>query len=143
MKFATISPDTSTIEIADYPDLQAAEIAAGLTPHAVDHGTVGRPVVGRGGVCIVVDERGLLGEPHYFSIHGSLYNGAAVLYAYDAAGETVDIEPYQIPLALWHGSVENVEKAISDGSVIRPQATVADKVIWSWTGAIDPTRHQS
>lgn len=128
MLFATLNPDTHSIEIADYAELHDAVRAAGLDPYQTDHGIVAP------GLGIVVFEWSLFAEPHYYAINGSLFNGAAALYAFGIKGETLDIRADFIPYVKWLGRVEKVEEAIKFGKVKRPQTTINGEVVWSWDG---------
>lgn len=139
MKFGWVNPEKKEIAMIEADSLLAALKIAGLDPFAVDHGTIHNPNYRVG---IVVYEHGLDSdlEDGYWTTGFQLYNGSAILYAYNAEGETVDISKEMLP-SIWHlGSPENVERAIRDGKVIRPQsAMIVDSkkdVFWEWRAPV-------
>lgn len=96
MKFLLIDAKAKTAKVEDYKELSDAKTALGLDK--VDHGVLAR------GLGYVVDEFGLFkpaDEQHYFSIGLLLIAGNCVMYAYNRAGETEDIDE--------KGIVENIE----------------------------------
>jgi hypothetical protein len=68
----------------------------------------------------------------YFVLVGQLYSGDAVLYAYDEAGETIDMPEADIE-PLWIPNKAAVEFAIGAGLVARPQSSVGGVVTWRWS----------
>jgi hypothetical protein len=69
-------------------------------------------------------------DGHYFSIAGRLYEGPAVIYAFDPQGETVDCP--RKPAVLFFRSGYEVEDAIRSGQIKRPVNAVNDVVTWRW-----------
>ena len=132
MKFVIINPQTTRVTVVDTKDLNEAKIAAGLDPDQVDHGTIFHDFR-YGGVEIVVYEFGLYlprDVARYFAIGRSLYVGPAVLYAFDAAGETIDMaEP---PPISFFPDADAVERAIEARAIIRPIMAINDEVVWRW-----------
>jgi hypothetical protein len=131
MKYGRIMPETKTFDIIEADDFQEAKRMCGLDPNQVDHGLVWRGP--EGGVSIVVYEYGLF-EPartDYFVLERHLYVGSALLYQHDRGGETVD---YDGPTAgvRWLNSPAEVEQAIKDDLVVRPENWLNDKLVWSW-----------
>ena len=106
---------------------------AGLTPGKVDHGRVWlRPDMGVG---IVVGETSLT-DPvdtyKYFSLDGNLFAGPAVCYAYDSAGETIDMCLHDLPPITHYLNSRAVMKSIQRGEVIQPVLAVGEDVLWRW-----------
>jgi hypothetical protein len=66
----------------------------------------------------------------YFSIYGHLFAGNAVLYAFTAAGETIDVK--QLPSVMFYRDMAEVERAIGADAVKRPQMAYNDTVYWRW-----------
>jgi hypothetical protein len=129
MKFGIIDPRACTFTVRDFADVDAAELAAGLTPGAVDHGTVARRVG------IIVSEYGLYEHPaaqHYFSIDRRLYAGPAVLYQTDSRGVTIDLEFGGRWFGTWYANADAIEEAIAAGKIDRPQVGIGDAVVWRW-----------
>lgn len=127
MKYGVIRPAAKQAEIVELKDMKAAQIAAGLIPLEVDHGSIGRHLG------IVVFEYGLFTPPdkqHYFNLAGKLYAGPAVLYAVDGAGETIDLE--KIPPIEFYADWQEVESAIRVGKIERPIMAIDDRIIWQW-----------
>ena len=139
MKFGWVNPEAKDIKIIDAKTIQDALRIAGLDPFAVDHGTIHNSNYRVG---IVVYEHGLDSdlEDGYWTTSFQLYNGNAILYGYDAQGETVDIIRESLPEIRHLGSPENVEKAIREGIVIRPiSAMIVDgkkEVFWEWRAPV-------
>jgi hypothetical protein len=132
MKFVTIDPRTTKVSFVDAANLNEAKIAVGLDPDQVDHGTIWHDFR-YGGISIVVYEFGLYlprDTDRYFAIGRSLYVGPAVLYGFDAAGETVDlVEP---PPVSFFPNADAVERAIEAGQIIRPVMAINGEVLWKW-----------
>lgn len=114
--------------------LTDAKEAAGLKPFEVDHGTITQQWY------IIVDEYGLLkGKSYeYFRFGRQLFNGSAVLYHTDEAGETIDVGMAVITHlnncrdVEWFDNLHQVEEAIADGRLERPQTSINGEVVWSW-----------
>jgi hypothetical protein len=132
MKFGIIDPQTTRVEFVDAADLNKAKIAAGLDPDRVDHGIVWRDFQ-IGGTSIVVYEFGLYlprDRARYFAIGRSLFAGPAVLYGFDAAGETVDLR--ELPAVFFFRDADEVERAIGTGQIGRPVMSMNDQILWRW-----------
>jgi hypothetical protein len=72
----------------------------------------------------------LVDKQRYFSIGRTLYAGSIVLYAFNEAGEDVDLE--DMPPVVFYNNAEQVEKAIAANVIDRPMMK-ADKVqLWAW-----------
>ena len=54
-----------------------------------------------------------------------------MLYAYNEAGETIDM-PMDPPPVMFFKSHREVEAAIQRGEVRRPETAINDQVIWRW-----------
>lgn len=140
--FAIITPKTRTIRNFEAKDYFAAVEAAGLTVGKLDFGSVAQWHDGSS-LSILVYEFSLLDSTYpnqYFVLENQLYNGPAVLYKSDSEGETTDL-PTGLAEHLsseecthfrWLGTIENVEKAIADKIVRRPQSAVNGTVVWKW-----------
>jgi hypothetical protein len=105
---------------------------AGLETLHVDHGTVAHDA-DSGGIAIIVFETGLYSDPAiipYFTIGGRLYAGNAVLYGYDAAGETIDLS--SIPPIKFYSNKQEIETDIDAGLVTRPMISIGNHVVWRW-----------
>lgn len=135
MNFIIIDPLAKTVINLDAPTLNNVLLAAGLTPGEVDHSSIG-PILG-----IVVYEYGLINPKinKYFAIGQQVFNGYAVIYGINMSTGTIIDVPYGIhdvihnhPTFHWLDGIDEVEKAIAEGKVNRPQTTVNGKVIWSW-----------
>lgn len=141
--YAIIRPTTKTVEFKKFPNYKAAIGFAGLNPGEVDFGTLARGSYYD--LTIIVYEFGLM-KPHepdsYFAINKNLFNGTAVVYASDPEGEIMDIplvltkiENGQSHLAAhitWLGTVDEVEKVIQSGRIIRPQSSINGEILWEW-----------
>jgi hypothetical protein len=136
MKFLLIDPEKRRLHVGDFPDLNDAKVAAGLKPHEVDHSGVARRLT------IVVYEYSMFvppAEQFYFSAGLKLFGGPAVIYQTNEVGETVDFDTV-ISTAVfpnpgwlrWYRNLNEIEAAISGGTVKRPQNMVNEDVIWSW-----------
>jgi hypothetical protein len=129
MKFVIVDPWKHEVRRVNARDANEAEVMAGLQPGQVDFGEAA-PNVG-----IIVFEFGLLEPPaeqRYFTVGswGGLYAGAAVLYAFDDDGETVDLD--EPPPVRFLDTREEVEAAIAAGTVRRPYTSVNGVVLWEW-----------
>lgn len=136
MKFLLIDPKARRVHVEWFPDLHFAELEAGLEPNEVDHGAVAR------NLSIVVYQFSLFvppAEQFYFSVGASLFGGSAVMYQTDAAGETVDFNT-TISTAMfpnpgwlrWYRNLDEIEAAISGGTVKRPCTMLNDTPVWTW-----------
>jgi len=132
MMFATVEPHLCQARIVGFKSLFAAERAIGLEPNKIDFAIVSRDR--DRGIGIIVFEYGLFVPPHqqaYFAIEQRLYAGNALLYAFNQVGETIDFEP-PLPFIDFFNGALDVEQAIHDGRIVRPQMLLNGKVIWSW-----------
>jgi hypothetical protein len=124
--------------MANYADYKEAVRAVGLEPNQLDHGTIGRARSGQG-FGIWVYELGLR-QPKvdkYFALGRQLFNGSAVIYAFDAEGETSNVtkpfaEHLQSHHISWYDSIEVIEHAIGLGLIDRPQSAINGEVFWEW-----------
>jgi hypothetical protein len=120
------------VEFVEATSPDDAKKIAGLDPLKTDHGVVWRDYR-VGGIAIVVYEFGLFiprDQQRYFAIRDQLYAGAAILYGFDAAGETVDLR--ELPAVYFFGSAEEVERAIVGRQINRPILAVNNEVLWRW-----------
>jgi hypothetical protein len=133
MKFAIVDPHIKRFAIVDVDSKkQNVKAVAGLGD--VDFGVVARTPDG-GGIGIMVGEHGLFvppAEQSYFEIAGKLYAGAAVLYAFDDAGITIDVGA--LPAVRFFENADDVEAAIAIGQIERPRMAINNVPIWSWPG---------
>jgi hypothetical protein len=131
MNFIAIDPRSAKVELVSADELTEVYEQVGLKPNEVDHGVLYR--FGNGeSLNIVVYEAGLfLGDQgRYFSIGNHLYEGGAVVYAADEAGETVSAN--HKPPVMFYRDVREVEYAIETGEVARPQRAFGEEVTWMW-----------
>lgn len=132
MRFIIVDAHKCEIREANASDLTDTYPEAGLERGSVDHGTIRR------GFSIVVKDYGLFDDPDkvpYFALAGALYSGNAVIFAYDQAGETVDIDWKTGELAnfiQWFSSRTEIERAIAAKTVVRPTAAINGVVHWTW-----------
>jgi hypothetical protein len=132
MKFVTVEPQFHRVTLGDFADLHSAERAIGLEPLKTDHGVVMRTE--ERAIGIVIFEFAFFVPPEqqfYFAIEHRLYAGNCVLYAFNPQGETIDFDP-PLPFFRWFDDNIDVEAAILQGSVARPQLKLNDQLIWSW-----------
>jgi len=130
-RYGIINPYTRQWFVIESDELDAAKVAAGITPREEDHGKVTR------GLAICTNEYGLIEPKHgqtYFALLGSLYAGGAVLYAVDETGATVDFEPDPLLLGtlVFFVDAQEAEAAIQRREVERPRTTVNGVVCWEW-----------
>ena len=127
MRFVTINPSAHLIEFIESVSVDAAVRHAGLSKD-VDHGIIDRSIA------VVVHEFSMFADPDqqsYFAMGGRLYAGNALLYAYAASGETTDMPDVRLEPTFLHGR-EEVEAAIQNRIVARPEMKVNGEVIWRW-----------
>jgi hypothetical protein len=132
MRFLHIDPAAKTVTPVEAEGPH--EAVPKLTKLNVDHGVVHQNR--ERGIGIIVYEYGLCeGEGPYFELMGVLYSGDAVLYGFDAPGDTIDMRPDEDSLItpLWLADKGEVELAIVAGLVARPQSSVNGAVIWEWS----------
>ena len=132
MKFFAIKPAQCAVETIEASEPYEAYKTLGLDQLRVDHGVVARFDDG-GGVGIVVYEFSLfepINEQRWFSILGQLFGGNALLYGFDASGETCGFD--LPPPVVFYRDAHEVETAIASGQIKRPQIKVNENVIWQW-----------
>jgi hypothetical protein len=132
MKFMTINAKERTTALVEAVDMFLLYESVGLRPAAVDHATITRFEDGTG-LAIIVDEIGMMRDPtetYFFSIGPQLYAGGAIVYAYDAEGETLGMIS-TIPV-MFYRSCDEVEMAINRGEISRPFTAVNEEVLWEW-----------
>jgi hypothetical protein len=132
MLFGLIQPAIRRATIADFADIQAAQRSVGLSPGEVDFGGV--PTVDERRLHIVVFEFSFFVPAHaqnYFAIGGSPYAGAAVLFASDIDGATIDLAPPLPPIEFFDDA-QQFEAAIKLGAVIRPEIKINGMRVWAW-----------
>ena len=133
VKYVIVDPRHRSASIVDASDGTIAMRRAGLSPAAVDHGTVVEAAGRQPGVGIIVAEGGMFEPPaaqSYFAIDRRLYAGAAVLYGFDTEGRTVDLNYFPAPT--WLRNQTQVEIAIAIGTVERPEMAFKGNVYWHW-----------
>jgi hypothetical protein len=135
IRYLIIDPTARTVRKFETKDTTAkdAMATAGLKPGAVDFGMVGPAV------SIIVGETGLFSDPDkggYFSLGLSLFHGPAVLFGVGDSGETISLAVAADHNVLsgirFYDSLSQIEKAIQDGVVDRPQMSVNGEVVWRW-----------
>jgi hypothetical protein len=132
MRFGAIDPRTTQVEFVDAADLDEAKKIVGLDPLRIDHGVLWRDFR-TGGTAIVVYEFGFYlprDRARYFAIGRSLFVGSAVVYAFDATGETVDLR--ELPAVFFFRDADEVERAIGTGQIVRPMMAINDQIVWRW-----------
>jgi hypothetical protein len=132
MKFGRIDVENCSTTTVDHENLDAAKRACGL--RNVDFVTLTH-TRGVGGVQIVVDEFGLyapVNQQRYFSIGRRLFAGNALLFAYEALGNTIDFEQIDNIGVTFFGGAAAVERAIAAGIIDRPTFSVNGETVWQW-----------
>ena len=127
MRFVTIDPSAHLITFIDSPTFEDALQYAGLTGD-IDHGIIDRSIA------VVVHEFGMFADPSkqsYFALGGRLYAGTALLYAYADDGAITDMPDVRLEPRFLHGRAE-VETAIRNEIVARPEMKVNGETIWRW-----------
>lgn len=125
--FVVVNPRKRTVERLTLDTVMEAQHAIGLGN--VDHGVVAPGL----GYCVY--EYGLfipVAEQHYCGIGGHLIAGPAIFYAFDEAGETVNLRLSEFPHVRWYLGVNDVEHSISIGEVERPFIAVNGVTMWEW-----------
>jgi len=127
-RYASIEPDAHLLRIVDKSIFDAV-VDAGLNDDGTDHSMVDKHTG------IVFNQYDMYVPPEqqdYFAINGRLYAGNALIYGVDDRGNTVDIvETDRLTPIFLHGR-EEVERAIQDGLIARPQLRVNGELIWKW-----------
>jgi hypothetical protein len=140
MRYGLVDPERRKFAVIDCPTIEDAYARVGLTAGETDHGTVCRLDNG-GSIGIVVFQYSFyveVAKQHYFALGSKLYAGAAVLYQANRYGQTA---PYAIanPLApRWFCNAAEIEEAIREGEITRPQVVMNGNLIWRWP---EPRRH--
>jgi hypothetical protein len=140
MKFVTIEAHGEKVKLVDVKHEHDALKLIGIDPMQTDHGMVFRDHESGIGVGIIVYEFGLFepaDETHYFILPvretgNRLYAEKAVIYAFDIAGDSIDIPVDTTPPVTFYHSRAVVEEAIKVGIVARPEASVNGEVTWRW-----------
>lgn len=116
--------------------LITAQISLSLAK--VDHGMLKRESDGSG-FGYVVDEFGWYkpaDDQFYAIVLGRAIAGNAVIYAFDYAGVTIDVQPNLLDFVRSHTSWlptrADLERAIALGAVERPAISINGEVIWRW-----------
>jgi hypothetical protein len=126
-RFVVVNPHKRTVEGVDFDSIIKAQAHAGLGN--VDHGVLARGL----GYC--VDEHGMfkpVSEQKYFGLFGHLIAGSAVFYAFDEAGETIDLRRSEFPDVRFYLGVNDIEAAIHREEVQRPFMAVNGVRLWEW-----------
>jgi hypothetical protein len=135
MQFAAIKPKLQVLEWINTDTLKTAELACGLT--SVDHGVFWRKDDGLG-LGYTVYEYALYEprpeEQSYAAVFGTFIAGNAIVYAFDASGETIPVTSEMISLKdiKWLPDLLRAELAIAHRIVKRPMIAVNGKVLWRW-----------
>jgi hypothetical protein len=131
MKFGLVDPRCIRAEIVDVPKWTDAAKQAGLESGQIDHGMLLRD---RGGgiayFCYQFAMFVPVEKQRYFSIGRRLIAGAALIYAFNEAGEERDL--VKMPPIIFYRDAAQVEKAIAARNIDRPTMTVNDRQIWAW-----------
>jgi hypothetical protein len=128
MKFAIVDPKAKQVRLIDVSDAHNAYRRAGLDPMKVDHGMLTRDIG------VVVQEYGFFVTPElqsYWAVGRHLYAGAAVLYAIDDQGRTINLAAGKLPSPLWLDA-HDAEEMMRAGRIERPVIAVNGKVLWQW-----------
>lgn len=133
MKFILINAAEKSATVEDHANLDAAKRKLAIDPKSTDHGQFQR------GLAYVVYEYGLFmpkEHQHYCRVGNTLIGGNLVVYAYDEAGETIDVTDEMlrsfIPNVAFFADHAEVETAIKRGIVRRPRMAQGSKVLWQW-----------
>ena len=130
MKFATINPTERTVAVVEAANLEEAMKPMGLTYGQIDFGTLWRdPVYGHG---TSMYQFGLFRgkEGHYFSIGPRLYEGNAVMFGFNKAGDTISL--HTPPVVQFYRNANAVERAIDRGEIRRPSFAINNEIAWQW-----------
>ena len=136
MKFVLVQK--GRVEEVNLSHIEVAMRCINIKSGDVDFAVAAKAIDQKGnrhGIGIVVGQFGLYEDPkyqHYFSIGYHLYAGNAVLYAFDAAGETIDM--MVTPPVMFYRNADVVEDAIENGEIERPEVKVNNDVVWQWKG---------
>ena len=136
MQFGLIDPRRRVICVIEAGSFEAALVVAKLDTCTVLHADIAP------GLAIAVDEQSLMSRPEqqsYFALQADprrdrkLYSGNALLYAFDVAGQNINVDPTK-PLHLtWISGPQEVEAAIKEGFIERPEVlSYNGAVIWEW-----------
>jgi len=134
MRFAIVEPGETRWEVIEATSLFTLE--ARLRLDTPDHNVLvpaGHLPSGVG-IGIVVDDFSMFvppAEQRYFIIGRTLFAGNAVMYGFDKAGETVDLQ--EVPQVIFI-SLAGIEDAIANGQIERPRTTINGEEVWRWPG---------
>ena len=126
-RFVVVDPRKRIVEGVSFDSLREAQAYAGLGH--VDHGVIVK------GLGYVVDEFGMftpVSQQKYFGLFGTMIAGPAVFYAYDEAGDTIDLRRSEFPDVRFYLGVNDVEAAIDRGEIERPFMAVNGVELWHW-----------
>jgi hypothetical protein len=134
MRYGSIDARSKRVTMIECDDVKEAKRACGLGN--IEFGTlVHMPNVG--GIQIAVAKFGLFepaGEQCYFALGTRLYAGNALLFAIDGRGETIDLSRGELELVpvRYFESAHEVEGAIRDGEIERPEMCINGELYWQW-----------
>ena len=138
MKFGIINTENHQANVFDFATLDDVYAAAGLKRGKVVLGTLTMNQ-DMSGTSIVVYAYGLLrrkpSEGHYFAIGQRLFEGNAVLSAFDGEGTSIDLN--EMPSVRFFASHIEVEEAIQAKQIRRPQTVANGRVLWQWPGEVE------
>lgn len=126
IKVGLIDAKNKTATLAHVASMEHAKQAVGLGADT-DHGIV------YPGIGIIVDGHGLYKDPrdqHYFSIGRRMYAGSAVLFAFDEAGNNIDLT--KLGVVMFYDDYKKAEADMRAGTIERPTVTINGSVIWKW-----------
>lgn len=125
MRYVVVIPKRLEVNVVEADDIYM--LYKQLDLEDVDHGIIFK------GIAIVVGEHSLfegqLQGRGFFSIGRHVFCGNAVMYAYDYAGEMIDM-PLQPPPVVFYSSVENVKRAVQLDLITEPTIRINDEVTW-------------
>jgi hypothetical protein len=107
----------------------------------VDHGVLTRR--DNYSLSYVVHEFGLfvpVEQQRYAAVGGRVIAGNAVIYAFDQAGETVDVRDENAvrSATTWLPTIFDMQRAIAFGLIQRPVIMVNGEMIWRWPEPAPP-----
>ena len=135
MKYLVIDPFIRGSKIVIAKSTAEALALAGLDGNDTDHGVVGRYF--DRGLGIFVGGHSMfepVNEQKYFAIGGRLYAGRGLVYAFDGQGRTIEFAR-PIPMVRFFEDALEIEYAIHQHEIMRPQIVINGKVTWSWPAA--------
>jgi hypothetical protein len=136
MRFVIVDPSSAKVKKVEAEKLHDVYPLVNLKPGEVDFATLYLDKEGWG-VSIIVYELGLfmpVEVARYFSIGNSLFVGGAVLFQFDAEGDTIDFDLQPPPVMFYRDHYE-VEYAIQKGDIRRPITSINGEEVWRWPDA--------